>query len=561
MNSKAPIILRATIGLVVFVIACSLAAWWAGQLPEDKDVGPWYSVVPPFAAIILAFATRRVVLSLAFAIFLGGLLVHLPGNLASISAWGHGLWASPTFVYDAVKTPLNLQILIFVPLMFAMVLVIAEAGGFHGMFVHISKVIKGRKSAQFATASAGVIYFFDDYSNTMVIGSAMRSLTDFYRVSREKLAFIIDSTSAPIACLALISTWIMYEVGLYREAAIGMGIENTGYSIFLDALRYQFYCIFVISLVFIHILLGRDFGPMKDAELRAFKEGSGDSNGETSAIKASSFWVALIPLGGLLLFHFTGMWLDGGGPEKLQEGASLLEWSYWRDVVGNAENVVLIFACAAFFSLLLAVLCARFLASFPFSETLKCIWQGVKLSIVPCLILTCAWSLKNSSDALHTDTFLAALLADNVSVNLLPALVFVVACLTAFMTGTSWGTMAILIPMVGPVAFQMDGETYGLITIMSLAAVLDGSIFGDHCSPISDTTILSASASHCDLMAHVRTQLPYSILAAIAALVCGYLPVAFGLRWSGGFALGIGAIIAFFLIVGTRIEAQPKEST
>jgi len=464
------------------------------------------------------------------------------------------------FFLDAVMTPANLHILIFVPLMFAMVLVVVEAGGFNGVFVHISRVIKGRKSAQLATASAGVVYFFDDYSNAMVVGSAMRPLTDSFRISREKLAFIIDSTTAPIASLALISSWIMYEVTLFSQAAETMGIAKSGYSIFLDILQYRFYCIFILSLVFLHILLGRDFGPMRAAEEGALKEERGPQDDKSHSTTTSSFWVALIPLTGLLLFHFLGMWVDGGGLQKLRDGASPSHWTYWREVIGSAEHTVLIFDFAALFGLSLAIFSARLLARFPFKRTLDCLWLGLTKSFVPCLILTFAWSLKNCSDALHTDDFLAALLVESVSLVFLPALVFLVACLTSFTTGTSWGTMAILIPIVGPVAFQLEGGTYGLITMMSLAGVLDGAIFGDHCSPISDTTILSASASQCDLMQHVRTQMPYSMLGAAVALFCGYLPIAIGLNWLVGIGLGLLSLMAIFTFLGSRAEASPKES-
>ena len=184
------------------LVVCSLAAWWGGQRPRSDEAQLWVGTIPPFAAIIL------VLFSLGFAVVLGDLLLHVPGNPAALNTWESGLYAASMFFFDAVMTPANLHILIFVPLMFAMVLVVAEAGGFSGIFVHLSRIIRGRKSAQFATASAGVVYFFDDYSNAMVVGSAMRPLTDSFRVSREKLAFIIDSTTAPVASLALISTWI-----------------------------------------------------------------------------------------------------------------------------------------------------------------------------------------------------------------------------------------------------------------------------------------------------------------------------------------------------------------
>ena len=229
------VILPVTGGTTIFVVVCSLAAWWQGQRPGGDEAGLWYGIVPPLSAIILAFVTRRVLFSLAFAMFLGGLLLHVPGNPTSIDAWGSGLYAAAVFLFDAVKEPANLQILLFVPPMFAMVLIIAEAGGFDGVLVHVFRIVKGRRSAQFATASAGVLYFFDDYSNAMVVGSAMRPMTDRYRISREKLAFLVDSTSAPIASLALISTWIMYEAAIPGEVPLSgacdgiqvLGLEYT----------------------------------------------------------------------------------------------------------------------------------------------------------------------------------------------------------------------------------------------------------------------------------------------------------------------------------------------
>ncbi len=545
----------------MFAAACSLAAWWQGQHTGGGEAGPWYSIVPPLSAIVLAFVTRRVLLSLGFAIFLGGLLLHVPGNPASIEAWVSGLYTAPVFLFDAIVEPVNLQILLFVPPMFAIVLIIAEAGGFDGILVHVSRIVRGRRSAQFATASAGVLYFFDDYSNAMVVGSAMRPMTDRYRISREKLAFLVDSTSAPIASLALISTWIMYEVSLFSESAETMGIANSGYSIFLDVLQYRFYCLFILSLVFLHVLLGRDFGPMKAAEEKALEEEPDVQTDATNTAKSGSVWVALIPLTGLLLFHFLGIWYDGGGLQKLREGASPAHWVYWREVIGSAEHTILIFDFAALFGLCLAIFSACCLATLPFTKMLGCLWRGFAKSVVPCLILTFAWSLKGSSDALHTDGFLVALLVGNIPLVFLPALVFLVACVTSFTTGTSWGTMAILIPVIGPVAFQLENGTYGLITMMSLGAVLDGAIFGDHCSPISDTTILSSSASQCDLMQHVRTQIPYSILGASIALACGYLPVAVGLGWFASLVLGILALVAVFFLFGTRTEISLKESS
>ncbi|HIG17670.1 MAG TPA: hypothetical protein EYQ31_10520 [Candidatus Handelsmanbacteria bacterium] len=235
---------------------------------------------------------------------------------------------------------------------------------------------------------------------------------------------------------------------------------------------------------------------------------------------------------------------------------------YWRDVIGgSADYVILIFDYSAMFGLILAVASASFLARFPAHQIRSCIWRGFTSCIGPCLILVLAWSLKNCSDALNTKDFLVALFVRNVPLAVLPTIVFLVACVTSFTTGTSWGTMGILIPIVGPVAFQLEGDTYGLITMMSLGAVLDGAIFGDHCSPISDTTILSSTATQCELMKHVRTQMPYSILGAGVALLVGYLPVALGLSWIVSFAFGILAVLAVFFLFGTKTGTVSVEAS
>lgn len=543
----------------------------------------WYSILPPFLAIILAFTTRKVVPSLGAAIIFGGFLAYFggyleglqnsegaelfigkspPGSMGEISAWGSAIAASYHFVKTTLINPGHYQVLLFVPPMFAMVLIITEARGFDGIINFISKFVKGRKSAQLATATSGVVYFFDDYSNAMVVGSAMRPLTDRFRVSREKLAFLVDSTSAPIASLALISTWIIYEVGYFKESADAMGIEMSGYAIFLDILQYRFYCIFILALVFLHIFMGRDFGPMKTAEEKAMKEGAEgaeEAHAETNNEKAPSVLVALIPLGGLMIFQFLAMWYNGAVTHGNGDGLSLLNYLYWRDVIGGAEDVIIIFVYAAIFGLILSIISARKLTSIPNDAMDNCIGRALRISIEPCMILLFAWALNDTSQALHTDIFLTDLLKDNVSVLALPMIVFLLACLTAFTTGTSWGTMAILIPVVGPVAFQMEGGEYGLITMMCLGAVLDGAIFGDHCSPISDTTILSSTSTQCNLIKHVQTQMPYALLGATIALICGYLPVALGMNWFISFALGIAAIIGFFFLVGKKAEEPTQE--
>jgi Na+/H+ antiporter NhaC len=548
--------------VIIFVVICALTAYFAPVSEQNSQTGiRWYSIVPPVLAILLAFLTHHVLLSLGIAIFVGGLLTQVPHAPLSAAAWLEGFKSVGIYFANTVTSKSNLQILAFIPPIFVMIEVVIASGGFKGIILWLLKWVKGRKSAQLATALMGILCFIDDYTNAIIVGSMMQPITDRFRVSREKLAFIVDATSAPVAGLAVISTWIAYEVGLLGQIAEELEIGRSGYSLFFDALSFRFYCLLMIAFVFVHIILGRDFGPMKTAEDSAKAKGPGensqagpsqnapDSSTPAVAQQSARAIKALVPLAGLVLFHLTGLWVDGGGPAMLRQGGSLLNWVYWRDVISAAENTTLILDYAALFGLALALLCSQLFGSLSMPVISNCFKRGFKRAMIPFVILILAWSLKNCCDSLKTGEFLTAILAGRVSPHWFPPAVFLVASVTSFATGTSYGTMAILIPTAIPVAFALDGNTYGLTTMISLGAVLDGAIFGDHCSPISDTTIMSSIASSCDLMHHVRTQLPYSLFVAGLALLFAYLPSAFGLAPGWSFLLAILVMGCFFIFL------------
>jgi Na+/H+ antiporter NhaC len=555
---KSKTIIKSAAAAIIFGVICAFTAYIAPDGEQDLQTSMWYSVVPPVLAILLAFLTRHVLLSLGIAIIAGGLLTKVPQNPLSVVAWLEGLKSVGIYVAGTVTSRANLQILAFLPPIFVMIEIVIASGGFKGIIVWLLKWVKGRKSTQTATALMGILCFIDDYTNAIIVGSMMQPITDRFRVSREKLAFLVDATSAPIAGLAVISTWIAYEVGLLSQIAKELNIDRSGYSLFFDALSFRFYCLLMIAFVFLHIIFGRDFGPMKTAEDLAKNapdennqidpsQNTSDSAQIAVGQQSSRAIKALIPLGGLILFHITGLWIDGGGPAMLRQGGSFFSWVYWRDVISAAENTHLILDFAALFGLALALLCSQLFGSLRMPVISNCFKRGVKRAMIPFVILILAWSLKNCCDSLKTGEFLTAILAGRVSPHWFPPAVFIVASVTSFATGTSYGTMAILIPTAIPVAFALDGDTYGLTTMISLGAVLDGAIFGDHCSPISDTTIMSSIASSCDLMQHVRTQLPYSLFVAGLALFCAYLPSAFGLAPGWSFALAISVMICFFV--------------
>ena len=555
---KSKTIIKSAAAVIIFGVICAFTAYIAPDGEQDLQTSMWYSIVPPVLAILLAFLTRHVLLSLGIAIIAGGLLTKVPQSPLSIVAWLDGFKSVGIYVAGTVTSRANLQILAFLPPIFVMIEIVMASGGFKGIIVWLLKWVKGRKSAQTATALMGVLCFIDDYTNAIIVGSMMQPITDRFRVSREKLAFLVDATSAPIAGLAVISTWIAYEVGLLSQISEELSIDRSGYSLFFDALSFRFYCLLMIAFVFLHIIFGRDFGPMKTAEDLAknapdennrvgLSQNTSDSAQIAVGQQSSRAIKAIIPLGGLILFHITGLWIDGGGPAMLRQGGSLLSWIYWRDVISAAENTHLILDFAALFGLALALLCSQLFGSLRMPVISNCFKRGFKRAMIPFVILILAWSLKNCCDSLKTGEFLTAILAGRVSPHWFPPAVFLVASVTSFATGTSYGTMAILIPTAIPVAFALDGDTYGLTTMISLGAVLDGAIFGDHCSPISDTTIMSSIASSCDLMQHVRTQLPYSLFVAGLALFCAYLPSAFGLAPGWSFALAISVMTCFFV--------------
>lgn len=516
-----------------------------------------WSVLPPALAIALAFLTGSLRLSLGSAVLLGAFLqvYGLKQNLilsfflgikktlfyflsafVGSEATAIATGGSGSFL-EAISWT-NLEILGFVFCILSMVHVMTASGGLHALVHSLQRWIVGPRSAQLVTAILGCLIFIDDYANTMIVGSAMRKVTDRYKVSREKLAFLVDATSAPIAGVALVSTWIGYEVGLFTEMSEKFSWGIDGYAVFLDAIQFRFYCFLMLAFVFLNVVTGIDFGPMRDYQkspvwLEAENE-----------VEPRGHWLcAVFPLVLLLSLVFTLLWRDGGGfaPDR-----SFFSLKDWRHVLTASQNGILILLISSAVSYLFS-----FLVAIPFSqESLKTLFktiaEGFKSAILPIFILVLAWSLKEVCDDLKTGEYIVSLLGDKVSHNWLPMAIFVVAAVTAFSTGTSWGTMAILIPTVTPLAVTVAGGEYGLFVSLCLAAILDGAIMGDHCSPISDTTIMSSISSGCELMNHVRSQLPYSLVVGSLAILFGYLPAGFQWPLATSFILSIVAMTFLF---------------
>jgi Na+/H+ antiporter NhaC len=553
----------------VAVAAASGAAMWLAPDAADGSEGVyWYSILPPLLAVTLAFLTARIIPSLAAAVIAGGFLAMVPDAPLSPMSWARGLAEGPLFMWRSAVEQTNVLILAYVFFVIAMIAILAVSGGLHGIALWLSRFAKGRRSAQVSTALLGLVFFIDDYANVMLVGSTMRPMTDRHRVSREKLAFLVDATSAPVAGLAVVSTWVGYQVSLLDTEALRLEIGVSGYTMLLDSIVFRFYCLLMLFFVFVCAMSGRDFGPMARAERRALDEGLLAAD-DAVAMTSASFSVkkpdsasrvlartALVPLGLMLSILLGGIWLDGGGLQVAQERpGALLTLTGWRGILSASQNSIQLLALSSGCALIIAALCAAFWARCKPPVIARAALSGMKSSALPMVILLLAWSLKEACTTLHTGEFLVAAMGESLSPMWFPAATFFVAILTSFATGTSFGTMAILVPTAFPIAHHLDADGYGLVSIMTVAAILDGSIVGDHCSPISDTTIMSSIASSCDHLHHVRTQIPYSASVAAVALGCGYIPLGMGLPpWAG-------LLVAAPLIVGLLFLLSRKTLT
>ena len=431
-----------------------------------------------------------------------------------------------------------------------------KTGGTAAIVDVATKWARSAGRGQLATALLGTAVFFDDYANTLIVGGTMRPITDRLRVSREKLAYIVDSTAAPIACLALTTTWIGYEVGLIGTAIDALpGYDEGAYSVFLNSIPYSFYPILALLFVFLVAGTRRDFGPMLAAERRARETGQlyrPGSNAEAAEAEADAMAPppdapkrlvnAVLPIAVLVAGVLIGLWLTGRAAvaesiaEAVAAGTPPPEMTLTA-IIGDANSYTAMM-WASLASVLTALALTVGQRILTLEEAIDAWYAGMRTMLLAVVILVLAWALANVNEALGTAEWLTAQLSGSLAPGFVPALVFLLAAATAFSTGSSWGTMGILMPLVIPLAWGVlaaDGlhttDEYHHIIYSTVSAVLAGAVWGDHCSPISDTTILSSLASSCDHIDHVRTQLPYALTTGGVALLLGTIPTGFNVPW------------------------------
>lgn len=541
--------------LAIIVLIPDLAL---AQAPDSAATGPnALSLLPAIVAIVLALVLRQVIPAIFAGLWTGAMLVH---GLSFTGLWQGLLDTFGVYIIDALADKDHISIIYFALMIGGMVGIISKNGGMAGIVQALSSMASTRERGQLATSLLGTTIFFDDYANTMIVGNTMRPITDRLKISREKLAYLVDSTAAPIASLALITTWIGFQVGLIDDATKNLeGMDTSAYVIFLNALPFSFYSILAIVFVYLIAGTGRDFGPMLHAEQQAL---SASPHEETQTASLSGgrprVFNAVLPLCVLVFGVVVGIYVTGAS--GLSDSPSL------REIIGNG-NSYLAMVWASSLAVIVAIAQSLATRSLALEEALDAWMEGLKVLLPAIVILTLAWSLAGVNEALNTAGFLSQSLSGHIAPPLLPTLIFLLAAAMAFATGSSWGVMGILIPLTIPLSWTVTASMGGDVAanpvfLASIAALLSGAVWGDHCSPISDTTILSSMASGCDHMAHVRTQLPYALTVGIVAIVSGLLPAGYGAPAWVCLIAGIAILVGFVLTVGkpvsTRRELQSK---
>ncbi len=560
---------------------------------RSQHIPIWLSIIPPLMAIILALGFKEVVVSLFSGIWAGAFIaggLRIDSLFYFIQSFWHVL---TKYIVQGLYDTGHISVLVFSVLIGGMVAIISRNGGMAGVVKSLTKYAKTPRSAQLITWVLGVAIFFDDYANTLIVGNTMRPVTDRFKVSREKLSYIVDATAAPVSAIAFVTTWIGAELGYIDSGLTGLehfSSDLTPYAIFLASLKYSYYPLFTLIFMLLIIRSGRDYGPMYRAEYRARTTGAvssvSDVNVNTEDMEdltpiegAPLKWynaalpvltVVLVTLYGLI---HTGM--EVIGTDLAEKGIRLPNENWgtiWSKiglltnepnagavikvgkVIGSADSyVALLWASVS--GILVATILTVGARIMNIKRTMDTLLMGFKAIMPAVVILTLAWALAMTTNELHTADFLTEIMRDSISPYFVPPIIFILAALISFSTGSSWSTMAILYPIAIPTTWAVS-HAAGLPEDVSLeilfnvvATVLAASVVGDHCSPISDTTILSSLATKCNHIDHVHTQMPYALTVGAVSLVSCTLAAYFG---GGALVSGLlllGGFVVMYLII------------
>lgn len=533
----------------------------------------WLSILPPLIAILMAFLTKEVYSSLFTGTLVGAAFIAYYQGASALTAIFVGILdILDTYIIETISDWGHTSVIVFLMLIGSTVALVSLNGGMRGLVRWLSKYAKNPRSGQLITFLMDLCVFFDDYANTLVVGSTMRPLAKDLRISREKLAFIVDSTAAPVGALALITTWIGAELSYIGEGLKVIGSDDSPYALFIESIPARFYPIFMLCFVLIIAFSGRDFGPMWKAECMARSgrdthdashSGGNDSEIEPDKTTPLRWYNAVIPIGVLIVVTVIGIFVTGYEASTWADGSKSFGAKLMSTVGGADSYVALLWASIS--STIVGIAISVFQKILPFRKAMNAMMTGFKIMLPATIVLILAWTLALITKYMHTADFVSgALVAWNVTPLLLPALTFVLAGIIAFSTGTSWGTMAILYPLVIPVVWQLstnaglgaEGSRTLLLNVIS--CILSGAVMGDHCSPISDTTIMSSSSTGCNHLAHVSTQMPYALTVAGVSLVFTILTT---LGVSCWVLLPLGVVILWVIVRLLGKKVVPLEET
>ena len=530
---------RTAVLSMVLVLMFATTVFGAEQTEEYVPAvyATFWALVPPVVAIGLALITKEVYSSLFIGVLMGGILYSgfsFEGTITHIFEDG---------MISVLSDSYNVGILIFLVILGAMVCLMNRAGGSAAFGQFAADHIKGRVGAELATILLGCLIFIDDYFNCLTVGSVMRPVTDKFKVSRAKLAYLIDATAAPICIIAPISSW--------AAAVTGFVEGEDGFSIFVRAIPYNFYAILTIVMMIGMVLLRTEFGSMKFHEKNALKGDlyttpgrPYDTEKQPEVSVRGTVLDLLIPIISLIICCMVGMLYTGG----------FFSGEYFVTAFSQSD-ASLGLTMGSFFGLLITIGLYQVRRVLKFSECMACIPEGFKSMVPAIMILSFAWTLKAMTDSLGADVYVATVVASSARslLNFLPAIIFVVGCFLAFATGTSWGTFGILIPIVVAVFENSNPD----LMIISISACMAGAVCGDHCSPISDTTIMASAGAQCEHVNHVTTQLPYAIVAAVVSFISYIIA---GFVQSAWIALPIAiALMVITMLVIRGINGVLKE--
>ncbi|MBR0461324.1 MAG: hypothetical protein IJJ00_01245 [Erysipelotrichaceae bacterium] len=553
--------------LIVSAVFSTLKVRGLGIDPESiEEIGNAFGVaclIPTVFAVFMAFMYKNVILSLALGMFLGGLMYT---GVAGCSLTGF-FTLSCNEIVETVADYDNAAIILLCLSIGGMIEMIRSSGGFEDLARRMTRHIDTPRKTNLITQLLGILVFFDDYANALIVGPVMQPITDRLKISREKLAYIVDSTAAPVTGIAIISSWVAVEVGVIEEGLANAHVEMSAYGLFLRSIPFCFYCIFCLLFIFISSLSGREFASMYEAECRARsgivkkaekREEFEELREYDERKKKASMWTAIIPLVTLFIYAISRFVIVGKAnalAAGIITGSEPFSIRYLSTIFGQADTIYIVFE-ATVLAAVVAMILGMIERAFDLKEAVGHFVKGCANIFDTAFILTLAWTMSSFVSKIGAVNYTVNAISSSVAWFVIPILIFVVCCFVSFAVG-SYGCMFIALPMAIPIAVRIMalypsiGESYLPLVI---ACGLAGSIFGDHCSPITDCTILSSKGSGCNNFDHVHTQLPYAIVTAAVSVIAGIIPATFGLPTYVSLLLGG---LTFYLIL-KFIGKEPK---